>query len=166
MRDQGFSAVKFGWRPLGQDPVQDQAIVRCLRRAIGQHVDLLIDAGLAWDVDTALERIRQFEPYQLFWLEEPISAYDFEGYKKLTAESRTPIAAGELASSSVELSRLVEQQCVHVLQVDVSRVGLTQAMNKEVEDAVQSLIAYKHLSTQDDHAQVDELIDYLLRAVR
>lgn len=45
-------------------------------------------------------------------------------------------------------------------------LGLTQAMNKEVEDAVQSLIAYKHLSTQDDHAQVDELIDYLLRAVR
>ena len=45
-------------------------------------------------------------------------------------------------------------------------LGLTQAMNKEVEDAVQSFIAYKHLSTQDDHAQVDELIDYLLRAVR
>jgi tetratricopeptide (TPR) repeat protein len=45
-------------------------------------------------------------------------------------------------------------------------LGLTQAMNKEVEDAVQSLIAYKHLSTQDDHAQVDELIDYLLRAAR
>ena len=128
LRDQGFSAVKFGWRPLGRDPVQDEAIVRCLRRAIGQDLDLLIDAGLAWDVDTALERIRQFEPYQLFWLEEPISAYDFEGYKKLTAKSRTPIAAGELASSSVELSRLVEQRCVHVLQVDVSRVGLTQGM--------------------------------------
>ena len=28
LRDQGFSAVKFGWRPLGQDPIQDEAIVR------------------------------------------------------------------------------------------------------------------------------------------
>jgi L-alanine-DL-glutamate epimerase-like enolase superfamily enzyme len=147
LRDQGFSAVKFGWRPLGQDPVQDEAIVRCLRRAIGQDLDLLIDAGLAWDVDTALERIRQFEPYRLFWLEEPISAYDFEGYKKLTAESGTPIAAGELASSSIELSRLVEQQCVHVLQVDVSRVGLTQAMKIAEFAAARGIPSVNHSYT-------------------
>ena len=41
-------------------------------------------------------------------------------------------------------------------------LGLTQAMTKEIEEAVQSLITYKRLASQDDHAQVDELIDHLL----
>jgi L-rhamnonate dehydratase len=128
LRDAGFSAVKFGWHPLGADAVRDEAIVRCLREAIGPGAELLIDGGLAWDVETALERVRRFEPYRLFWLEEPLAAYDFGGYARLAAASATPIAAGELASSAVELTRLVEQACVDILQVDISRVGLTQAM--------------------------------------
>ncbi|NOT76396.1 MAG: tetratricopeptide repeat protein [Cyclobacteriaceae bacterium] len=44
-------------------------------------------------------------------------------------------------------------------------LGLTQAMNREIEEAVQSLIAYKQLAPQDS-AQVEELIDNLLRATR
>jgi len=126
--DAGFSAVKFGWHPLGPDAEQDESIVRTLRQAIGPQTDLLIDAGLAWDVETALERLERFKPYRLFWLEEPLWPYDFRGYARLTASGITPIAAGELAASSVELERLVEERCVDVLQVDVSRVGLTQAM--------------------------------------
>jgi len=45
-------------------------------------------------------------------------------------------------------------------------LGLTLAMNREIEEAVQSLIAYKKLSSQDDIGQVDELIDSLLRVSR
>jgi L-rhamnonate dehydratase len=126
--DAGFSAVKFGWHPLGADARQDEAIVRTLRQAVGPEVDLLIDDGLAWDVETSLERLKRFEPYRLFWLEEPLRPYDFRNYARLTAAGITPIAAGELAASAVELERLVEGRCVDVLQVDVSRVGLTQAM--------------------------------------
>jgi L-rhamnonate dehydratase len=126
--DAGFSAVKFGWHPLGPDGEQDEAIVRALRETIGPEVDLLIDGGLAWDVETALERLHRFEPYRLFWLEEPLSAYDFAGYARLAAEAKTAIAAGELSSSATELAELIERRCVDVLQVDVSRVGLTQGM--------------------------------------
>lgn len=43
---------------------------------------------------------------------------------------------------------------------------LTLAMNKVIDEAVQSLLDYKRLSPQDDHAQVDELIDSLVRTVR
>jgi L-alanine-DL-glutamate epimerase-like enolase superfamily enzyme len=124
----GFTAVKFGWYPLGPDAGQDVAIVGALRQAIGPDAALLIDGGLAWDVDTALDRLRRFEPFRLFWLEEPLRPYDFAGYARLAAATNTPIAAGELASSAVELGRLIEGRCVDVLQVDISRVGLTQAM--------------------------------------
>ena len=125
---QGFTAVKFGWHPLGPDAEADEAIVRTLREAIGPDRDLLIDAGMAWDVPTAIARCERFAPYRLFWLEEPLQAYDVAGYTALAAATQTPIAGGEMAASYAELSRLVEAHCVDVLQVDVSRTGLTEAM--------------------------------------
>ena len=126
--DTGFTAVKFGWWPLGADAQQDEAIVRALRDAIGNDSDLLIDAGLAWDVATTIERLDRFAPFRLFWLEEPLAAYDIAAYAELTRSTDTTIAAGEMASSYVELERLLMEAHISVLQVDISRVGLTQAM--------------------------------------
>jgi L-rhamnonate dehydratase len=128
MRDRGFSAVKFGWAPLGPNAEADEAIVRTLRRTLGESVDLLIDAGNAWDAETAIERCQRFEPYRLYWLEEPLAPDDFAGYAHVTATVPTRIAAGELLQTYGELSRLVLEGRVGVIQVDVSRVGLTEAM--------------------------------------
>lgn len=128
LREQGFTAVKFGWHPLGRDADADEAIVRTLRDAVGQDCDLLIDAGMAWDVETAISRCERFAPYRLFWLEEPLEAYDVAGYAKLAKAVETPIAAGEMAATYAELSRLVEAGAVNILQVDISRTGLTEAM--------------------------------------
>ena len=144
LRDAGFSAVKFGWHPLGPDPVQDEAIVRRLREAIGPAADLLIDGGLAWDAETAIERARRFEPYRLFWLEEPLAPYVFAGYAELAAAVETPIAAGELASSAVELGRLVDGRCVDILQVDISRVGLSQSMKVAAAAATAGIPCVNH----------------------
>jgi L-rhamnonate dehydratase len=125
---QGFTAVKFGWHPLGLDAEADEAIVRTLREAIGPDRDLLIDAGMARDAGTALARCERFAPHRLFWLEEPLQAYDVAGYSALAEATEIPIAAGETAASYAELARLVEAGGVNVLQVDVSRTGLTEAM--------------------------------------
>jgi len=87
----------------------------------------LIDGGMAWDVSTAIERARLFRPFNIRWLEEPLPAYDFAAYKEL-ARSVVPIAAGEMAATYEELGLLMETGGVDVLQVDLSRVGLTEAM--------------------------------------
>ncbi len=128
LRDRGMPAVKFGWHPLGPDAEADEAIVRTLRQAIGEEVELLIDGGNAWDAETAIERCKRFEPYRLFWLEEPLPPYDTAQYRRLTSAVETRIAAGELAASRAELTRLIAESGIGVVQVDVSRVGLTEAM--------------------------------------
>ena len=56
--DEGFTAVKFGWGPMGQDEANDIDLVRQARRGVGDAVDLLIDAGQVWDWKTALARAR------------------------------------------------------------------------------------------------------------
>ena len=126
--EMGFSAVKFGWHPLGPDAQEDEAIVRTLRKAIGDDVDLLIDGGMVWDAETAIARCKRFQPYRLSWLEEPLRAYDVEGYARLAGATEITIAAGEMAASFDELSLLLNAKAVDILQVDVSRIGLTEAM--------------------------------------
>lgn len=126
--EQGFTAVKFGWPPLGAEAHTDEAIVAALRKAIGPSVDLLIDGGMAWDVPVALARLELLHPHRLFWLEEPLEAYDVAAYSDLRKASNTPIVAGEMAANGSELKQLVAAGGVDILQIDVSRTGLTQAI--------------------------------------
>ena len=127
-RDAGYTAVEFGWEPFGEDPDQDCAFLEAIRRAIGEDMELMVDAGHAWDARTTLERARLFDPYHLFWIEEPLHPDDLDGYAVVSHECEIPIAAGEEECTVAGLNRLMEIGRVDLLQVDPSRVGLTQAM--------------------------------------
>jgi L-alanine-DL-glutamate epimerase-like enolase superfamily enzyme len=128
-RDQGFTAVKFGWDPMGQDEKTDIALVREGRKGLGEGADLLIDAGLVWDSKTALQRARAFEEYDIFWLEEPLRPDDYDGYKKLARATDVRIAAGEEESNRASFLELMDRGGIDVVQVDLTRCGgFTEAM--------------------------------------
>src|SRR5687768_2003845 len=77
---QGYRAVKFGWGPMGQSEASDIAHVRAARKGLGDQLELMVDAGLCWDTATAIRRAKQFEPYNLTWLEEPLHPDNIAGY--------------------------------------------------------------------------------------
>ncbi|HSM79786.1 MAG TPA: mandelate racemase/muconate lactonizing enzyme family protein [Bryobacteraceae bacterium] len=126
---QGFTAVKFGWDPMGQDEKTDLALVREARKGLGDDIDLLIDAGLVWDAKTAIQRARSFEESKIFWLEEPLRPDDYEGYRKLSEASPLRIAAGEEESNRLSYLELMDRGHIDVVQVDLTRCGgFTEAM--------------------------------------
>ena len=128
-RDRGFTAVKFGWDPMGRDEKTDIALVREARRGLGDDGDLLIDAGLVWDAKTAIQRARAFQPYNIFWLEEPLLPDDYEGYRKLSEAVDVRIAAGEEESNRLTFLELMDRGKVDIIQVDLTRCGgFTEAM--------------------------------------
>jgi L-rhamnonate dehydratase len=127
-RDQGYTAIKFGWEPFGKDPATDCAYLEAIRKAIGDEMDLMLDVGLIWDAKTTLQRARLFEPYRLAWIEEPLPPDDLEGYARIAAGTDTKIAAGEEECTLAGFSRLLDQGQIDVVQVDLTRCGLTQAM--------------------------------------
>jgi L-alanine-DL-glutamate epimerase-like enolase superfamily enzyme len=122
-RDQGFTAVKFGWDPMGQDERTDIALVREARRGLGDDADLMIDAGLVWDAKTAIQRARAFADHNIFWLEEPLRPDDYEGYRKLSEATHVRIAAGEQESGRAMFLELMDRGKVDVVQVDLTRCG-------------------------------------------
>src|SRR5205814_8855804 len=93
---QGYRAVKFGWGPMGQSEESDIAHVRSARKGLGPNVELMVDAGLCWDTATAIRRAKQFEPFNLTWLEEPLHPDNLDGYARLR-DTNPPMrtAAGE-----------------------------------------------------------------------
>jgi L-rhamnonate dehydratase len=127
--DQGFTAVKFGWDPMGQDAATDVALVREARAGLGPKLDLMIDAGLVYDAKTAIQRARAFEQYDPFWFEEPLMPDDYLGYAKLSAASPLRIAAGEEESERKSFLQLMDVGKIDVVQVDLTRCGgFTEAM--------------------------------------
>jgi L-rhamnonate dehydratase len=127
--DQGFRAVKFGWGPMGKNVATDVALVAAARRGLGDEIDLLIDAGLAWDARTAIQRARAFAEHNIYWLEEPLAPDDYEGYRKLSEATEIRIAAGEEESGVHTYRRLMEEGRIDVVQVDLTRCGgFTEAM--------------------------------------
>lgn len=126
--DQGFSAVKFGWGPLGQSEALDIDLVRMARAGLGETTDLMIDAGLAYDAVTAIRRSRQFAEFRPFWLEEPLHPDDIEGYTRLVQASPIRIAAGE-QETTLQGFRALLDAGLDVIQPDVARVGgITRAI--------------------------------------
>lgn len=121
--DQGFTAVKFGWDPMGQDRETDIALVREARAGLGPQLDLMIDAGLVYDAKTAIQRAKAFEPFDPFWFEEPLLPDDYEGYAKLAAATSLRIAAGEEESERKSFIQLMDAGKIDVVQVDLTRCG-------------------------------------------
>jgi L-alanine-DL-glutamate epimerase-like enolase superfamily enzyme len=120
---QGFTAVKFGWDPMGQDAKTDVALVREARAGLGLDLDLMIDAGLVYDAKTAIQRARAIEQFNPFWFEEPLAPDDYEGYAKLSAASSLRIAAGEEESERRSFLQLMDVGKIDVVQVDLTRCG-------------------------------------------
>lgn len=121
--EQGYQAVKYGWGPMGRDAMLDEELVAAARQALGSKVELMVDAGRAWDADTALRRAESFARYHIAWLEEPLHPYDYAGYGRLAAASPVPIAGGEFLTLLEEYERLLGEGKVQVVQPDLGRVG-------------------------------------------
>jgi len=126
--NRGFTAVKFGWAPMGESEKMDLELVEGARRGVGDKNDVLIDAGCCWDTTTAIRRAKQFEDYKILWLEEPLDQDNLEGYKKLTSISNIPIAAGEGDSGRFAWRDLIERGGIHIAQIDIARNGFTEAV--------------------------------------
>jgi len=150
--DAGFTAVKFGWEPFGQDAALDQELVGAIRGEVGDDVDVAIDAGLVWDAKTAIQRIKALEHFRPLWVEEPLHPDDLRGYARVSTSVDLPIAAGEEESTREGFRRLMDEGRVDVVQIDVTRTGLTQAMRIAGDAHERGLKVANHCFTTDLNA--------------
>ncbi|MGI8702208.1 MAG: mandelate racemase/muconate lactonizing enzyme family protein [Nocardioidaceae bacterium] len=134
--------VGFGKRGdarLGYEHDRDVEYVRTMRKAIGADKMLMIDLGYAisWDVSTAVKRTQAFDEYDIDWIEEPLGAWDPEGYASLRAKTKTRMAYGEKEWTLAGYERVLATGTCDVLGVDPGRAeGITGF--KKVTDRVEA----------------------------
>ncbi|MEE3258181.1 MAG: mandelate racemase/muconate lactonizing enzyme family protein [Candidatus Latescibacterota bacterium] len=122
---EGFTAIKFGWGPMGQDVDTDIALVTEARRGAGPEIDVLVDAGQVWDWKTALARAERFAEHDIFWLEEPLQPDDVVGFARLCERSPVPIATAEAESRYEDFERMLVEGLIDWVQPDPGRCGLS-----------------------------------------
>ena len=125
--------VKIG-RP---DPREDEERVGAVRELIGDDVDLMVDANMAWTTGEALERGRGLQRFGPYWYEEPPTPEDVAGHARLASELETPIAVGESLHSPHEFRRYVDERAAEILQIDpITNGGITASLEAlEMADA-------------------------------
>jgi L-alanine-DL-glutamate epimerase-like enolase superfamily enzyme len=93
-REQGFKAVKLrfhnpNWR-------EGLKTLDAVRKAVGDTMTIMVDGNWgwylpgdqrigAWDRKTARAVVKALEEYSVFWIEEPLFAYDYDGLAELRA---------------------------------------------------------------------------------
>jgi L-alanine-DL-glutamate epimerase-like enolase superfamily enzyme len=120
--EQGIPRVKM---KIGRDAKIDKERVAAAREAIGEDVDLFVDANGAYSRKQALAQARAFERFDVRWFEEPVSSDDLEGLRLIRdrAPAGMAIAAGEYGYDVDYFRRMVEAGAVDVLQADATRCG-------------------------------------------
>lgn len=124
--DAGFTAVKVrGGYP---EPVRDEHVMAVARRAVGEKIEVAIDAGQGyvprpWSIKRAIEAVRRLAPYQPMWLEEPVRTDDVAGYAEVRAAAGFPIAGGENLTGLVEARDLIDHKALDIIQADITHAG-------------------------------------------
>ncbi len=142
---QGFTAIKFGWGPLGYDKQFDIELIKTARQAAGDHVEIMIDIGKRYRLKEAMYVAKALEQLNIYWLEEPLPAEDYAGYRTLAASTTMRIATGEEESGRLAFARLINETHVDVIQPDMSRCGgLTEAKKIATMAADQNILCVPH----------------------
>ncbi len=119
----GFQRVKM---KVGREPADDVRRVALARSAIGEDVELFVDANGAYERKEALDLAERFvEQSNVSWFEEPRPSDDLSGLRLLRdrAPAGMQIAAGEYGYTPTYFRRMLEAGAVDCLQADATRCG-------------------------------------------
>jgi D-arabinonate dehydratase len=114
----GFTSVKFHL----SSPEPDVALekLRVAREALGPDRRLMIDIRRMWDGHLAAEMATAFEPYDLYWIEEPVRGDDEPGQLRMVREATTSLLAGGEGEGTIYgVRRLLDEGGLQVVQSDI-----------------------------------------------
>jgi L-fuconate dehydratase len=119
--DRGFTHVKL---KVGRSLEDDMRRMAIARAELGPSRRLMIDANQIWEVDQAIENIKQLARFQPWWVEEPTSPDDILGHARI-ARAIAPIgvATGEHVHNRVMFKQFFSAGAISFCQVDACRLG-------------------------------------------
>ena len=149
LKDAGWQGMKL--RAHFATMKDDIALVEKCRKAVGDDWDIMVDANQAtnaflspdvqWDFNRAARTAKAYDDMNVYWLEEPLPRYDYDGLAELNKRVEMPLAGGEGNTGLHEFRDLLDKGCFDIVQPEVLLEGpmeirkiaaLAEAMNKRI----------------------------------
>ncbi|XP_070557134.1 mitochondrial enolase superfamily member 1-like isoform X3 [Ptychodera flava] len=123
-------ALEEGWTKfkvkVGANLQDDKRRCALIRKMIGWENKMMSDANQRWDVNEAIDYMKELAEFKLWWIEEPTSPDDVLGHATI-AKALNPIgigvATGEHAQNRVIFKQLLQAKAIQFCQIDSCRVG-------------------------------------------
>jgi L-alanine-DL-glutamate epimerase-like enolase superfamily enzyme len=134
LKDQGFRFQKWflAYSPgHGAEGLKKNVeMVRILREAVGEEVELMFDAFMGWDLNYALAWARQVEQYRPRWIEEAFHPEKIESFVELRKATSIPVASGEHFYGRWEVHDYLRAGALEVVQADPEWCGGVSELTK------------------------------------
>ena len=120
---QGFRHFKLK-ASLGLE--NDRKRLGLVREVVGDEGILMVDVNQIWDVDEAIEYMKQLADLKLWFIEEPTSPDDVLGHAKIRAALKPHgigVATGEHVNNRVMFKQLLQADALDAVQLDACRLA-------------------------------------------
>ncbi len=157
--DLGFDAIKLHFNSCTPQEVLDK--VRLSREVLGPDKKLMIDVSRAWSGKVAVAAVRELEPYNLYWIEEPVRLDDEPLYMRMVQEATSAIVAGAEGEGTLYgIRRLINEGALQLVQTDILIGGGYTGLMR-----IAALCEAYHLPIAPHGAQFPDVNCHLVAAV-
>lgn len=127
--EMGYTALKFD--PFGknyqymsrEEEKKSMAIVRAVREAVGDNVDIMIEGHDRFSLSQAIRNGYLLEEYQPFWYETPVLSDDLEKVSECARRIRIPVIAGERAEDPQTIEKLLSMGAIDMVNPELLGIG-------------------------------------------
>jgi L-fuconate dehydratase len=121
-------AISEGWThfkmKVGRDLGEDVRRAALIREEIGWERVLMLDANQVWDVERAIECMKELSQFKPLWIEEPTSPDDVLGHARIArAVAPVGVATGEHCQNRVVFKQFLQAGAMSFCQIDACRLG-------------------------------------------
>ena len=103
--------------------------VEQVRKTVGDDIEICLDVHTKMDTPMTIRLARELEPYNLFFLEDPLRSENPASLRTLARHTSIPIAAGEQWASKWGFREAIEEELISYARMDLGIVGgITEAM--------------------------------------
>jgi muconate cycloisomerase len=116
---EGIKTIKI---KIGTDPQRDVEMVKAVRRAVGDDVELCVDANEGYRTPgEAITTFRQMEPYRIKYFEQPVMG--IERMAEVARAIDTPVMADESAWNAHDAFQIAERRAAQIVSIYTTKPG-------------------------------------------
>jgi L-alanine-DL-glutamate epimerase-like enolase superfamily enzyme len=118
--EMGFSTLKT---KAGRSPEEDLAMVRGIRDAVGDRLELRIDPNTGYSPSVCEQLAKDLEPYRLQYLEQPMAEDRIDDSARIRKRTTTPLALNESVTTLARVREILAKEAADYLLPDTYQCG-------------------------------------------